>query len=149
MHTPQYSKHTSKDLVSFTRVMGGFFLILTAYLFYRNSFAVTQAHQTLGGHWDRLAALGLCASCQHQTTLSCLDVVGLHYELHYDSGILSISFYGIALPTALFLRITGKDLLGIKAEKTSYWKQRNSPTPHKHFEKLYTVTSLKDNPKFL
>ena len=49
MHTPQYSKHTSKDLVSFTRVMGGFFLILTAYLFYRNSFAVTQVHQTLGG----------------------------------------------------------------------------------------------------
>ena len=33
----------------------------------------------------------------------------------------------------------------LKEQKASYWKTRTAPTPHKHFEKLYTMTGSEEN----
>ena len=145
MHAPTYTQHTHKDLISFTRVMSGFFFLLTAFLLYRNDFSVATVHQILGG----ISLLWLIWGVLHPKSTKPLyhGWMWLAFVLNFimTRVILSILFYGIAFPTALFLRITGKDLLGIKAQKASYWKIRTTPSPHKHFEKLYTVSANEEN----
>jgi hypothetical protein len=54
--------------------------------------------------------------------------------------ILSLLFYLIITPIGLFLRILGKDLLGLKEEKNqkSYWNMRNSEKEQKqNYEKQF------------
>ena len=145
MYTPDYTQHTKKDLVNFTRVMGVFFLLLTTFLLYRNDFALTPVHQTLIG----ISLAWLLWGVLHPNSTKPFYHVWMWFAFGLNfvmtRVVLSILFYGIALPTALFLRLTGKDLLGIKAEKPSYWKNRTAPTSHKHFEKLYTIRGSEDN----
>ena len=53
--------------------------------------------------------------------------------------ILGILFYGIITPTALFLKIIGRDLLNLKKiSKDSYWSNRdNSNIEPDRFKKQY------------
>lgn len=53
--------------------------------------------------------------------------------------ILGIVFYGIITPTALFLKIIGRDLLNLKKiSKDSYWSNRdNSNIEPDRFKKQY------------
>jgi len=145
MHAPQYAQHTTKDLVSFTRIMGGFFLLLATFISYRSDFVFTTAVQTLGGIGLGWFVWGVIHPKGTQPLYHAWMWLAFVMNFIMTRVILSILFYGIALPTSLFLRITGKDLLGIREEKASYWKNRTEPTPHKHFEKLYTVTGSEES----
>jgi len=126
-------------------MMGSFFLLLTTLLMYQNNFVLTATHQVCGGVGIAWLSWGVI----HPYSIKPLyhGWMWLAFILNFimTRVILSVLFYGIALPTALFLRITGKDLLGISTQKASYWKARTAPSPHKHFEKLYTVSGSEEN----
>ena len=146
MHTPDYQQHTKKDLISFTRVMGGFFLLLCGFFFYRNDFSWTSAVKILGG----ISGLWFIWGAIHPTSTKPLyhGWMWLAFVLNFimTRVILGILFFLVALPTALGLRIAGKDLLSIHVKKESYWKRRTKPSPHKHFERLYTQLGSDETP---
>ena len=138
MHTPIYQQHTKKDLVSFTRVMGGFFLLLGCLFLYGDDFVLSNTTKTLSG----ISALWFIWGIAHPLSTKPLyhAWMWLAFVLNFfmTRVILGILFFVVALPTALGLRLAGKDLLSIRVKKDSYWKRRSKPTPHKHFERLYT-----------
>jgi hypothetical protein len=145
MHAPKYTLHTQKDLISFTRVMGGFFLLLTMLISYRADFTLTSTVQTLGGIGIGWLLWGVIHPGSTKPLYHAWMWLAFVMNFIMTRVILSLLFYGIALPTSLFLRITGKDLLGLREQKASYWKTRTTPTSHKHFEKLYTITGSEEN----
>ena len=137
MKTPSYSTHTSKDLVSFTRVMTVFFALLTLFFFWQANYQPTTTSKVLAAISSGWLMWGLL----HPTSTKPLyhGWMWLAFCMNFvmTRVILSILFFGIVLPTSIVTRVAGKDFLGNKPQ-TSYWKTRENPQEAKHFENLFS-----------
>jgi hypothetical protein len=143
MHTPDYAKHTSQELVSFSRVMTVFFTVLAVISAYVQDWQLSTLGITLlsiAGGWliMGLAAPSILKPLFHgwMWFAYCLNFV-------MTRVILGVLFYVVMLPIALLMRLVGKDPLTLRTKSDSYWKVRATSTPIDHFEKLYSVQSGK------
>ena len=139
MHTPQYAKHTTSDLTSFSRVMAGFFGFLTGVLFWHHGFTLAPGNQITAGIAVGWLLWGLLAAPTLKPFYHAWMWLAFVLNFIMTRVILGILFFGVMLPISLVMKITGKDFLGMKEEKQSYWKKRDLKTPNHHFEKLYTL----------
>ena len=139
MKTPQYTEHTKSDLVSFSRVMAGFFALLSGVLFWRHGFVLTQSLQVTGGITVAWVVWGVVATPTLKPVYHFWMWLAFVLNFVMTRVILGLMFFVVMLPISMMMKISGKDFLGMKTKQETYWKKRESKTPNQHFEKLYTV----------
>ena len=129
-------KTAKKDIRSFGVTFGIIFLFITGFLYYqeKNSF---QLFIYLAGSFS---FLGIILPIVLKPIYMIWMIFAVILGWFMTRVILSLLFYLIITPIGLFLRILGKDLLGLKEEKNkkSYWNIRNSENEqNQNYEKQF------------
>ena len=91
-------------------------------------------HSRASAYWWLLAALAVFLLAQFATPLlSSFNRVwrrfGLALSRVMNPVVLAILFFGVLMPISVILRLTGKDPLRLRIDKsvTSYWIKRSAP----------------------
>jgi hypothetical protein len=141
MQSPNYSLHTTPELVSFSRVMAVFFALLSSISAYMQDWALNKIGITLlviSGIW---LLTGLITPKILKPLFHGWMWFAYCLNFFMTRLILGVLFYFLMMPIALLMRIFGKDPLVLRTKADSYWKVRANPTRSDHFEELYCVQS--------
>jgi multisubunit Na+/H+ antiporter MnhG subunit len=129
-------KTGKKDIRSFSVTFAIIFLIIAGFLYYQEKDSF-QLFIYLAGSFS---GLGFILPIVLKPVYMIWMIFAVILGWFMTRVILSLLFYLIITPIGLFLRILGKDLLGLKEEKNqkSYWNMRNSEKEQKqNYEKQF------------
>jgi len=129
-------KTGKKDIRSFSVTFAIIFLIIAGFLYYQEKDSF-QLFIYLAGSFS---GLGFILPIVLKPVYMIWMIFAVILGWFMTRVILSLLFYLIITPIGLFLRILGKDLLGLKEEKNqkSYWNMRNSEKEqNQNYEKQF------------
>ena len=129
-------KTGKKDIRSFSVTFAIIFLIIAGFLYYQEKDSFQLFIYLAGSFSFSGIILPIVLKPAYMIWMIFAVILGWFMT----RVILSLLFYLIITPIGLFLRILGKDLLGLKEEKNqkSYWNMRNSEKEQKqNYEKQF------------
>jgi len=129
-------KTAKKDIRSFGVTFGIIFLIIAGFLYFQEKDSFQLFIYLAGSFSFSGIILPIVLKPAYMIWMIFAVILGWFMT----RVILSLLFYLIITPIGLFLRILGKDLLGLKEAKNqkSYWSMRNSEKEQKqNYEKQF------------